>query len=233
VWGEEADTGEVAAGSRQAGGFPGMLEIARPPASPQPSPLTRARTRGAGRQVAGLRQLHKADPVGRGYTVVGFGSQCVPQMLALALALHDAARALNAKAAAAAGGGPHARWVVRVGVARGSVATGGLGLKRQRCHFFGGPVAEAARLARECPAGETRVQRSLTKAEGAGCFAFAPPPPAPGPPAPSAAAGPGGAAPAGASGPGRAGPGAVGLSGRRGMLAGLGGGPGGGADGGR
>jgi class 3 adenylate cyclase len=124
--------------------------------------------------VAHLRQLHKADPVGRGYTVVGFGSQCVPQMLSLALALHDAARALNAKAAAAAGaaGGGAAPWVLQVGLARGSVVTGGLGAQRRRCHFFGGPVAEAARLALECPAGETWAQRGLARAEGAQPFAF-------------------------------------------------------------
>ena len=34
-------------------------------------------------QVAGLRQLHKADPAGRGtYGVVGFGEQSVPQVRA-------------------------------------------------------------------------------------------------------------------------------------------------------
>ena len=175
--------------------------------------------------MAGLRQLHKADPVGRGYTVVGFGSQCVPQMLALALALHDAARVLNASAAAAAaGGGRCAQWRVRVGLARGSVVTGGLGLKRERCHFFGGAMAEAARLARECPAGETRVQRSLTRAEGAGGFAFThPASPGPSGPAPPATAGPGGGL--AAAGAGRGGAGPVRLSGRWTPSAGLGGGP--------
>jgi class 3 adenylate cyclase len=122
--------------------------------------------------VAGLRQLHKADPIGRGYTVVGFGSQCVPQMLALALSIHDDAAALNARSAGGAGSGGGVRWRVRVGMARGSIVTGGLGARRQRCHFFGGAVAEAVRLARECPAGETRVQRGLSKAEGAQAFAF-------------------------------------------------------------
>ncbi len=172
--------------------------------------------------MAGLRQLHKADPVGRGYTVVGFGSQCVPQMLTLALALHDAARALNTKAATATSTAPgHGlQWRVRVGLARGSVATGALGLQRQRCHFFGGAVAEAALLARECPAGETRVQRSLTKAEGANCFAFTHTQDTPGPPGPAqtATGGAGGAAAA----VGRAGAGPVGLSKRRALFVGLG-----------
>ncbi len=124
--------------------------------------------------MAGLRQLHKADPVGRGYTVVGFGSQCVQQMLSLALSMQDVATTLNAKnvAAAAADGGKSVLWRVRVGVARGNIVTGGMGIRRQRCHFFGGAVAEAVRLARECTAGETRVQRGLSKAEGAGAFAF-------------------------------------------------------------
>jgi class 3 adenylate cyclase len=126
--------------------------------------------------VAGLRHLHKADPVGRGYTVVGFGSQCVPQILALALGIRDAAAALNARNAAAAGdgggGGGAVQWRVGVGVARGSVATGALGATRHRCHFFGGAMAEAVRLARECPAGEARVQRGLTKLEGAHAYAF-------------------------------------------------------------
>jgi class 3 adenylate cyclase len=129
---------------------------------------------GAHKQVAGLRQLHKADPVGRGYTVVGFGSQCVQQMLSLALSIQGAAAALNARNAAAVGaaGGVRVEWRVRVGVARGNIVTGGMGLQRQRCHFFGGAVAEAVRLARECPAGETLVQRALSKAEGAQAFAF-------------------------------------------------------------
>ncbi len=158
--------------------------------------------------MASLRQLHKSDPVGRGYTVVGFGSQCVPQMLTLALALHDAARALNAKMAAATitTGGHCVQWRVRVGLARGSVVTGGLGLQRQRCHFFGGAVAEAARLARECPSGETRVQRSLTKAEGASCYAFT-------------------ASPCPSEGAGGAKVGSVGLSGRRALFKGFGDGP--------
>ncbi len=176
--------------------------------------------------MASLRQLHKADPVGRGYTVVGFGSQCVPQMLALALALHDAARAHNAKAAAGEGGGG-AQWRVRVGVARGTIVTGGLGLQRQRCHFFGGAVAEAARLARECPGGETRVQRCLTKVEGANAFAFthtSPPPGPPGPtPPPAGVPGQGHESTAGA-GVVRAGAEPMGLSGRRASFAGLGGG---------
>jgi hypothetical protein len=181
--------------------------------------------------VASLRQLHKADPVGRGYTVVGFGSQCVPQMLTLALALHDAARALNAKAAASAattGGGRCAQWRVMVGLARGSVVTGGLGSKRQRCHFFGEAVAEAARLARECPAGETRVQRGLTKTEGASCFIFTPTSASHGPPAPAPAPAPlaTGGAVAAAAGEGRSGAGSVRLSGRRALFAGIGGGPG-------
>ncbi len=78
-------------------------------------------------QVAGLRQLHKADQIGQGYTVVGFGSQCVPQMLTLALAMHDAAFVLSARPSAAPGNpeGAGPRWRVRVGVARGSVVTGG------------------------------------------------------------------------------------------------------------
>ena len=138
---------------------------------------------GLARQVAGLRQLHKADPAGQNYgyayTVVGFGSQCVPQMLALALALHTAARALNARVAGVMGGGggagDGAPWELQVGLARGSVVTGGLGAQRRRCHFFGGPAAEAARLARECPAGETWVQRGLARAEGAQAFAFSRP----------------------------------------------------------
>ncbi len=130
-----------------------------------------------GGQVAGLRHLHKADPVGRGYTVVGFGSQCVPQILALALGIRDAAAGLNAWNAAAAsggggGGGCLVQWRVGVGLARGNVATGALGAMRQRCHFFGGAMAEAVRLARECPAGEARVQRGLAKLEGAQAFAF-------------------------------------------------------------
>ena len=126
--------------------------------------------------MAGLRQLHKADPVGRGYTVVGFGSLCVPQMLALALSIHDAAAALNATTASGGGGrtsgGGGMRWRVQVGVARGNIATGGLGARRQRCHFFGGAVAAAVQLARECSAGETRVQRGVSKAEGAQDFTF-------------------------------------------------------------
>ncbi len=126
--------------------------------------------------MAGLRQLHKADPVGRGYTVVGFGSQSVPQMLTLALALHAAARALNAKVATVTCGGGHGgAWVLRVGLARGSVVTGGLGAQLRRCHFFGGPVAQAAQLARECPDGGTWAQRSLAKAEGAQPFSFSSP----------------------------------------------------------
>ena len=129
-----------------------------------------------GRQVAGLRQLHKADPVGGGYTVVGFGSLCVPQMLALALSIHAAVAALNARSASGGTGGTSGsggvRWRVQVGVARGNIVTGGLGARRQRCHFFGGALAEAVRLARECPAGETRVQRGVSKAEGAQAFAF-------------------------------------------------------------
>jgi class 3 adenylate cyclase len=125
-----------------------------------------------GAQVAGLRQLHKADPIGRGYTVVGFGSQCVPQMLALALAIHDAAAALNAASASGGAGGGGVRWRVQVGVARGNMVTGGLGERRLRCHFFGGAVAAAVRLAHECSAGETRVQRAVSKTEGAKAFAF-------------------------------------------------------------
>ena len=161
--------------------------------------------------MAGLRQLHKADPIGRGYTVVGFGSQSVPQTLALALALHDAALALSAGPPTVPGGpdGGGPRWRVRVGVARGSVATGGLGARRRRCHFFGGAVAEAVRLARECPAGETRVQRGLIRAEGAQAFAFFQPP------------APQGASPT-AAGAGRS-RGPVGLCGRRTPFAGLGG----------
>ncbi len=49
---------------------------------------------------------------------------------------------------------------------------GGLGTQRRRCHFFGGAVAEAARLAWKCPAGQTRVQRSVARAEAAGAFKF-------------------------------------------------------------
>jgi class 3 adenylate cyclase len=138
-------------------------------------------------QVAGLRQLHKADQVGLGYTVVGFGTHSVPQMLALALALHDTTLALSARPPATPGNpdsGPH--WRVRVGVARGSVVAGGLGAQRRRCHFFGGAMAEAMRLAQECPAGETRVQQGLARAEGAQAFAFFRPP-TPSDPAPSAA----------------------------------------------
>jgi class 3 adenylate cyclase len=162
-----------------------------------------------GRQVAGLRQLHKADPVGEGYTVVGFGAQCVPQMLALALALHDAALALGQRPPAAPGG---PSWRVRVGVARGGVVAGGLGAQRRRCHFFGGAVAEAVRLARECPAGETRVQRGLTRAEGAQAFVFVQPP---APPAPARPGGAGAEQRRGAPGP-------VGLRGRRAVFVGTG-----------
>ena len=106
--------------------------------------------------------------------MVGFGSQCVQQMLSLALNIQGAVAALNARnaKAAAADGVAGVQWHVRVGVARGNIVTGAMGLQRQRCHFFGGAVAEAVRLARECPAGETRVQRGLSKAEGAQAFSF-------------------------------------------------------------
>ena len=106
--------------------------------------------------------------------MVGFGSQCVQQMLSLALNIQGAVAALNARnaKAAAADGVAGVQWHVRVGVARGNIVTGAMGLQRQRCHFFGGAVAEAVRLARECPAGEARVQRGLTKLEGARAFAF-------------------------------------------------------------
>jgi class 3 adenylate cyclase len=161
--------------------------------------------------VAGLRQLHKADQVGQGYTVVGFGAQSVPQILGLALALHDASQQPPAPPGGPGGpGGP--RWRVRVGVARGSVVTGGLGAQQRRCHFFGGAVAEAVRLARECPAGETRVQHGLTRAEGAQAFAFSQPP-APGQPRGAAVA-------AGAERRRRA-PGPVRLLGRRAIVMGL------------
>ncbi len=126
--------------------------------------------------MAGLRLLHKSDSVGRGYTVVGFGGACVPQMLALALAMHAAAAALNARAAAAAGGGAGgtAGWRLRIAIAWGGAVSGSLGAQRRRCHFFGGAVAEAVRLLRECPQGETRVQRRLARAPGAQAYAFAP-----------------------------------------------------------
>jgi class 3 adenylate cyclase len=62
---------------------------------------------------------------------------------------------------------------VQIGVARGSAVAGGLGAQRRRCHFLGGAAAEAARLARGCPAGETRVQRSVARAEEAAAFRFA------------------------------------------------------------
>ena len=136
-------------------------------------------------QVAGQRQLHKADPLEQGYTVVGFGSHCVPKMLSLALAMHDAAAALSSKAAAAGGG---VRWRLRIGIAKGSVVTGGMGSSRQRCHFFGEAVAEAVRLARECDGGETRVQRGVSKAEGSQTFVFQRLPCPPAPSAPAAAA---------------------------------------------
>jgi hypothetical protein len=105
---------------------------------------------------------------------------------------------------------------VRVGVARGSVVTGGLGAQRRRCHFFGGAVAEAVRLARECPAGETRVQRGLTHAEGAKAFVFFQPP------APPAPAKPGGVAVAAVAEQRRRAPGPVGLRGRRAFFLGTG-----------
>ncbi len=134
-----------------------------------------------GRQVSGLRQLHKADPVGRGsYPVVGFGEQSVPQMLALALALHAALDTHNARAAAAG----HRRWRLRIGIARGGVVTGGLSAERRRCCFFGAAVAEADRLARACHPGHVLLQRGLARADGARAFAFAP---APGLEAPGAA----------------------------------------------
>ena len=136
-------------------------------------------------QVAGQRQLHKADPLEQGYTVVGFGSHCVPKMLSLALAMHDAAAALSSKAAAAGGG---VRWRLRIGIAKGSVVMGGMGSSRQRCHFFGEAVAEAVRLARECDGGETRVQRGVSKAEGSQTFVFQRLPCPPAPSAPAAAA---------------------------------------------
>ena len=131
--------------------------------------------------MAGLRLLHKSDSVGRGYTVVGFGGACVPQMLALALAMHSAAATINARAAAAAAaaasvtgeagtGAPE--WRLRIGIAWGGAVSGSLGAQRRRCHFFGGAVAEAVRLLRDCPQGETRVQRRLARAAGAQAFAF-------------------------------------------------------------
>ena len=74
------------------------------------------------RQVAGHRLLHKADPVGpAGYTVVGFGAQCVPQVLsppppppppspsfpfAVSMAFRDGGR--SPTQGAAEGPGPHA-----------------------------------------------------------------------------------------------------------------------------
>jgi hypothetical protein len=120
-------------------------------------------------QVASLRLLHKADPIGQGYTVVGFGTLSVPHLLSLALFMHAAVAKHNARLA---GGGGGVALRVRIGVAKGPVVTGGMGLRRRRCHFFGGAVAEAVRLVRGCPAGETRVQRGLAKAEGAQAFRF-------------------------------------------------------------
>ena len=94
--------------------------------------------------------------------------------MGLAIAMHDAARALNARVAAGSGCGP--RWRLRIGIARGSVVTGGLGEGRRRCCFFGGALAEAARLSHVCPAGSTLVSRGLARAECARAFAFAQPP---------------------------------------------------------
>jgi class 3 adenylate cyclase len=153
----------------------------------------RGRVGGARGQVAGQRQLLKVDGLGggwgepagtaepapapmAGYAVLGFGPQALPQALSLALAIHAAAAAAGAAAEAEAGepgGGPVAGvWRVRVGIARGGVATGGLGAQRLHCHAFGGAAAAAARLARACPAGATRVQRAVARAAGAQAFSF-------------------------------------------------------------
>jgi class 3 adenylate cyclase len=99
------------------------------------------------------------------------------QLLSLALALHTATDAFNARTTTAnAAAGPAAvqrpSWRLRIGIARGGVVAGGLGTQRRRCHFFGGAVAEAAQLAWKCPAGQTRVQRSVARAEAAGAFKF-------------------------------------------------------------
>jgi class 3 adenylate cyclase len=102
-------------------------------------------------------------------------------MLSLALAMHAVAATLNTRALPAADGGPALRpqWRLRVGVAWGGAVSGSLGAQRRRCHFFGGAVAEAVRLVRECPPGETRVQRRLARADGAQAFTFAPAAPCP------------------------------------------------------
>jgi hypothetical protein len=149
---------------------------------------TQVRTEaGRGRQGAGLRLLHKTDPVGAGpgpagavgaaaapwagYAAAGFGPQCVPQMLALALYVHEAARGLSATGPVP-GPGRRRAWLARVGIARGSVAAGQLGAARRRCHLFGGPAAEAARLAAAAAPGATLLQRGLARAEGAQAFLF-------------------------------------------------------------
>ncbi len=59
------------------------------------------------------------------------------------------------------GAGP---WALQVGLAR---VTRGMVARQLQCHFFGGPVAEAALLERGCPVGGTWVQRSLARAVGA------------------------------------------------------------------
>ena len=143
----------------------------------RPRPLASHLRNGSGRrrpQAAGLRLLHKADAPGQAaYRVVGFGA-CAPQALSLALRMHAAVRGLNAAADSLTQAGGGVAWRLRVGVARGTIVAGGLGARRRRCHFFGEAAAAAARLAGECPAGETRVQRSLGRAEGAQAFALYP-----------------------------------------------------------
>ena len=61
-------------------------------------------------------------------------------------------------------------WLLRVGVARGAVVTGALGSERHRQHTLGRAVMEAAQLARSAGSGETRVARSLARAERAFIF---------------------------------------------------------------
>ncbi len=76
-----------------------------------------------------------ADSAGPGgYCVVGFGA-CVPQILSLAVRMHAAVCSLNAATEAGAG---DVAWRLRVGVARGSVVTGGLGCLRVASPSSGG-----------------------------------------------------------------------------------------------
>ena len=60
----------------------------------------------------------------------------------------------------------------QVGVARGALVTGCMGAQRVRMHFFGPAVVAATQLAGECAFGETRVHRSLARAEGCAAFDF-------------------------------------------------------------